>query len=124
LRRPDFTHKLDPGLTLVLGHTLHTIVGSQYRVGRSVDSVPSLVFAPHVPTEDTVTDGLADVSTQHGVGGGSVLGSLVLVNEAGSGSVSGTVTDEDCGTMSQGRVIFETVKKHDLPMVEVTARLE
>jgi len=83
-------------LTLDLSHTLHTVVSGQDRVGRSVDTVSSPVLTPHVPTEDTVTDGLADVSTQHGVSGGSVLRGLLLVNEAGSSSVSGTVADEDC----------------------------
>ena len=117
-------------LTLDLSHTLHTVVSGQDRVGRSVDTVSSPVLTPHVPTEDTVTDGLSDVSTQHGVSGGSVLRSLLLVDEAGPGSVSGTVADEDYkrkGARAKsvsGARSSNLLKERNLPMVEVTARLE
>lgn len=57
----------DSRLTLNLGHSLHTVVGSQNRVGLAVNPVPSLVLVPHVCSQDTVADGLADVSSKHGL---------------------------------------------------------
>jgi hypothetical protein len=98
-------------LTLDLSHTLHTVVSSQDRVGRSVDTVSTLVVAPHVPSKDTVADGLAAVSSQHGVGSRVVSRSLPLVDEAGSGSVSGTVADEDWERASEIRISSETCRK-------------
>jgi len=52
---------------LNLGHSLHTVVSGNNRVGLAVNPVPSLVLVPHVCSQDTVADGLADVSSKHGL---------------------------------------------------------
>lgn len=57
----------DSRLTLNLGHSLHTVVSGNNRVGLAVNPVPSLVLVPHVCSQDTVADGLADVSSKHGL---------------------------------------------------------
>lgn len=93
----DILEETPQRLTLVLGHTLHTIVGREVGIGLAVNPVSSLILVPHVSSEDAVTDGLADVSTQHGHGGRLVLGRLVLVHETGTGGVTGAVADEDHG---------------------------
>jgi hypothetical protein len=57
----------DSRLTLNLGHSLHTVVSGNNRVGLAVNPVPSLVLVPHICSQDTVADGLADVSSKHGL---------------------------------------------------------
>jgi hypothetical protein len=99
---------------LDFSHTLHTVIGSDDRVGLTVNPVTSLVVVPHVGPEDQVTDGLPNVSSQHGNSRGTVTRSLALVDETGSSGVSSTITDEDHGRRNGSlRVGTEVGRDHD-----------
>lgn len=80
---------------LLLGHTVHTVVGGDSRIGRTVFLVSDLVVSPHVEPERAVAECFENVSRHHAVRSGLVPRCLALDGGEWAYDVADAVADED-----------------------------